>query len=270
MKVYISVDMEGIAGITHFDQTGPEGGDDYARARRLMVQETNATVEGALEGGATEVVVNDAHGAMRNLLLEELHPAACLVSGSPKPLSMMEGIDGSCACAFLVGYHSRAGSRGVLSHTYRSTVAEWRVNGRPLGEMGLNAALAGEFGVPVVLVAGDSAVTEEARELLGSIETVVVKEYVARQAALHLPLARVRALLREAAARAARRAGEISPLRVPGPVTVEIKFVHGGLADAAQLLPGSQRLDDLTVAYRAPDYLTAFRAGRALVVLAGS
>lgn len=268
MRVYISADMEGISGIVHFDQAEKEGSEDYARARRLMTREVNAAVEGALEGGATEVVVNDAHATMRNLLLEELHPAARLISGSPKPLSMVEGLDSGFHCAFFIGYHARAGSRGVLSHTYSGGVAEYRVNGRVLGETGMNAAVAGEYGVPVALVSGDSAVVAEALALLGPVEAVVVKEYVARNAALNLPPQVVHGLLREAARRAVARAPEFPPLRVDRPVDLQIRFVHSGLADAAELMPGARRLDDLTLAYQAPDFLTAYRAGRALIALA--
>ncbi|MEW6546229.1 MAG: M55 family metallopeptidase [Bacillota bacterium] len=269
MKVYISADMEGISGIVHFDETGREGGEDYQRARRLMTREVNAAVEGALEAGATEVVVNDSHGSMRNLLLEELHPAVRLISGSPKPFSMVQGLDESFHCAFFIGYHARAQSRGVLSHTYSGTVAEYRVNGRVLGETGMNAAVAGEYGVPVVLVSGDSAVVAEARALLGPVETVAVKEYVARSAALSLPPQVVHGLLREAARRAVARTREIPPLRIERPVDLQVRFVHSGLADAAELMPGAQRLDDVTLGYRAPDFLTAYRAGRALIALAG-
>ncbi|MDI6893509.1 MAG: M55 family metallopeptidase [Bacillota bacterium] len=268
MKVYVSADLEGISGIVHWDETGKEGGEDYQRARRLMTREVNAAVEGALEAGAAEVVVNDSHGSMRNLLLEELHPAARLISGSPKPLSMVQGLDGGFRCAFFVGYHARAGSRGVLSHTYTGSVAEYRVNGRVMGETGMNAAVAGEYGVPVVLVSGDSTVVEEARALLGPIETVAVKEYVARNVAASLPPEKVHALLREAARRAVTRAGEIPPFRVDRPVELHTRFIHSGLADAAELMPGALRIDDVTVGYRAPDFLTAYRAGRALMALA--
>ncbi len=268
MKVFISVDLEGISGIVHFDETGKEGGSDYERARRLMTRETNAAVEGAVQGGATEIVVNDAHGDMRNLLIEDLHPAARLLNGSPKPLSMMQGLDSTYSAVFLIGYHSRAGSQGVLSHSYSTSVAEYRVNGQVFGEAGMNAAVAGEFGVPVALVAGDSTVVEEARRLLGPVETVKVKEYVVRTAALHLPPARAQELLREGARKALGRVREIPPFRVQRPVHLEIRFIHSGLADGAELLPGCQRVDEVTVGYDAPDFLTAYRAGRALMALA--
>ncbi len=271
VKVYISVDMEGIAGVVAWEQTSPEG-RDYDRFRLLMTKEANAAVEGALAGGATEVVVNDSHANMRNIIPEELSPEARLISGSPKPMSMVEGLDGSYDAAFFIGYHARAGSPGVLSHTYSSTVMEFRVNGRPFGEVGMNAALAGAYGVPVALVAGDSSAVEEARELLGHLGplgAVAVKRHVGRSAAASLHPERARALIREAAAEAVRQSANIRPFIVEQPVRVELRFSNSGLADGAELMPGVVRVDGVTVAYEAPDYPTALRAARAMIALAG-
>src|SRR2546428_975833 len=147
-----------------------------------MAAEANAAIEGAVEAGATTIVVNDSHWLVRNLLAEELNQAAVLVSGGPKPRSMMEGIDGGFDAAFCIGYHVRAGTRNaILDHTYADCIHEARLNGRPVGELGLNAALAGGFGVPVVLVIGDKALAAEARELLGEgVRPVIVKEAVSR------------------------------------------------------------------------------------------
>src|ERR1041385_8119040 len=147
MRVYISVDMEGIAGVVHESQTDPATpafAAEYGRFRRLMTTEANAAVEGALAAGATRVLVNDSHWFMRNLLAEELHPAAELLSGGPKLLSMMEGIEQGFDAAMLIGYHARAGAAaGSIDHTYTSRVYEARLNGRAVGELGINAALAG-------------------------------------------------------------------------------------------------------------------------------
>src|SRR3989475_11899904 len=188
MGVYISVDMERIAGVVREPQTNPgdpRGASEYARFRKLMTAEANAAIEGALEAGASQVLVNDSHWFMRNLLAEELNQAAVLVSGGPKPRSMMEGIDGGFDAAFCIGYHARAGTRNaILDHTYADCIHEARLNGRPVGELGLNAALAGGFGVPVVLVSGDNALAAEARELLGEgVRPVIVKEAVNRHPA---------------------------------------------------------------------------------------
>ena len=167
MRVYISVDMEGIAGVVHESQTDPTTpafAAEYARFRRLMTAEANAAVEGALAAGATRALVNDSHWFMRNLLAEELHQAAELVSGDPKPRSMMQEIDqpGGFDAALCIGYHARAGTRNaILDHTYADRIHEVRLNGKPVGELGLNAALAGVHGVPVALVSGDNLLDEE-------------------------------------------------------------------------------------------------------------
>jgi D-amino peptidase len=202
MNVLISVDMEGISGVVAEEHTSSNH-KEYERFRKLMTAEANAAVEGALAGGASRVVVNDSHGGMANILIEELNPAAELISGSPKPFAMMQGIGPDVDVAFFVGYHGASGAgAAILSHTWTYRIVEARLNGQMVGETGLNAALAGAYGVPVVLVAGDTAVTEEARALLGKIETVAVKEGVTRTAArcLHPEVAREK--IRQAAERA--------------------------------------------------------------------
>jgi len=270
LKVYISADMEGIGGVVSWDETGREGNQgDYDRARRLMAGEVNAAIEGALAAGATEILVNDSHGSMRNLIIEDLNPAARLISGSPKLMSMMEGLDGSFDAVFFIGYHARATTPGVLNHTYTGSLLEYRVNGQVFGETGMNAATAGEHGVPVVLVTGDGTVCAEARALLGDVETVAVKEHVGRYAANSLHPQRARALIREAAERALRDLGRIEPFRVTRPVRVELKFNSTALADGACLMPGVERVDDLTASWEGPDYLSAVRAARAMISLAG-
>src|SRR5438874_3518790 len=181
--------MEGVAGVVHESQTDPTTpafAAEYGRFRRLMTAEANAAVEGAVAAGATRVVVNDSHWFMRNLLAEELHPSAELLSGDPKPRSMVQGIDqGGFDAALFIGYHARAGTRNaILDHTYADRIHEVRLNGKPVGELGLNAGLAGVHGVPVALVSGDSALAAEAKDLLGAgVATVIVKQAVSRHAA---------------------------------------------------------------------------------------
>src|SRR6266513_280779 len=161
MRVYISVDMEGIAGVVHESQTDPTTpafAAEYGRFRRLMTAEANAAVEGALAAGATRVLVNDSHWFMRNLLAEELHQAAELVSGDPKPRSMVQGIDAGFDAALFIGYHARAGTRNaILDHTYADRIHDVRLNGKSVGELGLNAGVAGVHGVPIALVSGACA-----------------------------------------------------------------------------------------------------------------
>ena len=273
MRVYISVDMEGIAGVVHEDQTNPVDprcAPEYARFRKLMTAEANAAIEGALEAGASQVLVNDSHWFMRNLLAEDLNQAAVLVSGDPKRWSMMEGIDGDFDAAMCIGYHARAGTKNaVLDHTYTDRVLEARLNGRPVGEFALNAALAGSFGVPVVLASGDNALAAEAKELLGdAVHCVVVKEAVSRHAAKSVAPAVACRLIRDAAADALRQKPLPRPYIVQAPISLEVDFQLTVMADRAELLPGAKRAGPRTIAYMHEDYRELFRAWRALYNLA--
>jgi D-amino peptidase len=273
MRVYISVDMEGIAGVVHESQTDPDTpafAAEYDRFRRLMTAEANAAIEGALEAGATGVLVNDSHWHMRNLVPELLHEGAQLLSGSPKPWSMMEGIEGGFDAALFIGYHARAGTRhAILDHTYADRVLDVRVNGRPLGELGLNAAVAGAHDVPVELVSGDSALAAEAVELLGDqILTVVVKEAVGRHAAKSIAPAVACRLIREGAVRALKRRSK--PFAIKGPATFEVDFHQSISADLAEVCPGVQRTGARTVTFTQQDYLEAFRTWRATLTLSSA
>lgn len=272
MRVYISVDMEGVAGVVHEDQTDPvdpRHAGEYNRFRRLMTAEANAAIEGALAAGAGTVLVNDSHWLMRNLLAEELHPAAELLSGGPKFRSMMEGVALGFDAALCIGYHARAGTRhGVIDHTYTSRVHEARLNGRPVGELAINAALAGTYGVPVALVSGDQTLAEEARAVLGpSVETVVVKHAVGRFAARSLAPTEACRRIREGVQAALGR--RHAPLVLPAPIRLEVEFALTQMADMAELVPGSERLDGRTLAFVHDDYREVFRAWRALYNLAG-
>ena len=263
MNIYISIDMEGIAGVAHEDQTDPidpKHAGEYGRFRRLMTEEANAAIEGALEAGAESVLVNDSHWLMRNILAEELHPAAELLSSGPKRHSMVEGIDQGFEAALFIGYHARAGTqRATIDHTYTDRIYEVRLNGRPVGELGLNAALAGAFGVPVAMVSGDQAVAAETHELLGpDVVTVIVKQAVSRYAARSLAPAVARRHIREGVVRALARRHQ--PWVVERPVTIEVDFVKTVMADLAELVPGSVRRGGRTVSYTHQNYPEAFRA----------
>jgi D-amino peptidase len=272
MRVYISIDMEGIAGVVHEDQTDPidpRHAGEYNRFRRLMTNEANAAIAGAVEAGAAGVLVNDSHWLMRNLLAEELNPLAELMSGGPKRLSMVEGIDGGFDAAMFIGYHARAGTRhATIDHTYTSRVYETRINGQPVGELTLNAAMAGVHGVPVALVSGDQALAAEASALLGKgVETVVVKEAVGRFAARSLAPSVACERIRAGAEAALRR--KHTPFRIAPPIKLEVDFVVSQMADMAELVPGSMRTGGRTVSYAAEDYREVFRAWRAMYNLAG-
>ena len=268
MKVYISCDMEGISGVVAGKQT--DNGEEYKRAQKLMTGEVNAAIEGALAGGASEILVNDSHGSMRNILIEELNPNAQLISGSPKPLSMMQGIDGSSFdAAFFIGYHAQAGTAySVLDHTYSGIVYQVSLNGRPMGETGLNAALAGYFGVPVVLVTGDKLLVEEATALLGTVEGVAVKESCGRYAARCLVPEAVHELIHEAAQSALSRKGR-KPFIVEPPITLAVDFTSSANLDMAELIPGSRRTGGRHIEYTHDDLLTIYKVWRATLKLAG-
>jgi len=267
MKILISVDMEGISGVVTSDHTSSDH-KEYERFRKLMTAEANAAIEGALAGGARQVIVNDSHGGMTNILIEELNPAAELISGSPKPWGMMQGIGPDVDGVFLVGYHAASGTgAAVLEHTWNSRrLADAQLNGHTVGEMGLNAALAGAYGVPVLLVSGDRAIVEEARALLGEIETVAVKDGITRSAArcLHPEMAQER--IRQAAERALKLS--VPPFVVPPPITLRIVFQRALHADMAALLPGSVRADGRTVEWTGEDMPTVYRVFRAMAALA--
>lgn len=279
MRIYISVDMEGIAGVVHEDQTNPVDprcATEYGRFRRLMTQEANAAVEGALAGGAKAVVVNDSHWTMRNLLAEELHPAAELISGGPKSWSMMEGVERGHDAVFCIGYHAKAGTaNAILDHTYTDRILDVRLNGTSLGELGLNAALAGSYGLPVVLVSGDEAFAKESRQLLGDgLTAISVKVGVSRHAARSISPAESCRRIREAAERVVKEGVlgrfKVEPFRPAAPVRLEVDFRVTVEADLASMMPGASRPGPRTVGYQHDDYREVFRAFRTFFNLAGT
>lgn len=267
MKIYISADIEGVAGVVHGDQLGPQGGSEYQRARLQMTREVNAVVEAALSLGASEVVVNDGHANQRNILIEELNEEAILICGSPKPLTMMEGISDEFDAAVFVGYHSRMGSPGTMSHTMSGgSIASIRVNGQVLGETGLNAALAGYFGVPVVLVTGDSELAREARTDLGEVETVSVKGAIWHTVARCLHPKKAARLIREAASSALSDLNRFKPFVISGPVTLEVEYLNPAKLQMVARTPNYERVGELTLRKVCKDYLEGYRWMRAMCV----
>jgi len=274
MRVYVSVDMEGIAGVSH---PGPTRRTDseYPAAADLMVGETNAAIAGAVAGGATDILVNDSHGGMYNLRPEAVDPAARLLQGQ-KPWSMVAGaapVDGGPAfdVALFVGYHARAGHpTGTIAHTYTGGPVETRLNGRPTGEYGFNALALGAWGIPVGLVAGDDALAAEVEGWLPWAERIVVKQGFGSNAAASLHPERAREAIRTGAARAVERAraGELRVLEVDRPVVIEVDYRRGLEADYAAIVPGAERIGDRTVRHPGPDPLTAYRGFLAGVRLA--
>ena len=268
LKVYISADMEGVTGMVSGSQVSSSG-RDYSVGRELMIAETNTAIAAAFEAGATEVVVNDSHGSQTNLLPTKIDRRAVLITGSPKPLGMMQGIDGSFDAVIFIGYHARASTvSGVLDHTFSGQLKHVRLNGQEVGEYGLNGSLAGHFGVPVVFISGDKAVLEQARELIPGIEGVAVKEAIGVTAArtLHPEEARERIAAGIKAA-LARRKG-IQPVRLSQPVTLEIELARTSQADNAMLVPGMERISGRVVSYTAPNMVVAYKVSRLIMQLA--
>ncbi len=274
MRVYISVDMEGVAGVSHPRPTNRTD-SEYPSAADLMTGEANAAIEGALAAGATEVLVNDSHGGMYNLRPEHLNPAARLLQGQ-KAWSMIAGAgprDGvaSFDVALFIGYHARAGHpTGTIAHTYTGGPTETRLNGQPTGEYGFNALALGAWGIPVGLVAGDDALAAEVATWLPWAERVVVKEGYGTHAAASLHPDRARALIRGSSVAAVERAraGGLRLLEVERPVVIEVDYRRALEADYAAIPPPAERVGDRTVRHAADDAIAAYRGFLAGVRLA--
>jgi D-amino peptidase len=269
MKILIAADMEGVSGVTRWEETESTHGE-YSRFRRIMTNEVNAAIEGSAEGGADELIVADGHGEGTNILIEELDHRARLNSGGNSPLSMVQGLDGATAGIIFIGYHARAGSpNAVLAHTWSSgRIANLWLNGTLVGEYGLNAAVAGHFGVPVLMISGDQSACAQAVELLGELETVVVKQASGYFAAECLSPKTTIPMIRESAKRAVLRLKDGTspkPFMVKTPVSVTIEFRQPEAADRAVRLPGTKRLDGLRIDFMVPDMLAAFAGFRAAV-----
>lgn len=256
-KVYISADMEGVTGVVSIDDV-LAGHLNYERFRHLMTQDVNSAIEGVLEAGASEVLVNDSHGGMTNILLEELHPSATLISGVNKPLYMMEGVDKSFECAMFIGYHSMVGGRGVLSHTF-SGASCVLLNGRPTSEGEVNAMIAGAMGVPVTMVSGDQHAVSELKEVLGDLEGAVVKYAIDRSSARCIHPSLTKQIIKEAARRGYMKARSVKPYTARSPITLEFEFLQPSMAARAAYLPFVDQLDPRTVRVSAPDPISAWR-----------
>lgn len=275
MRVLISADMEGVCGVTSWVQVmPPEYGNEanstveYERARARLTQEVNAAVEGALAAGAEEVIVNEAHNGMRNLLPEDLHPEVRFITGSDKELGMVQGIEEpGIGAVFYVGYHAKAGTpHAPLAHTWTGYINDVRFNGRSIGEYGMNAAIAGHFGVPVTLVTGDDKAVAQVRELLGEqVVGVVVKEGYSTFSAIHLHPQRAQKLIREGAEQAVQQAATAKPWTLPQDCQVEIEFDHQARADQCLFTPGVSRAGERTVSYAARDALFFNQVFRAIM-----
>jgi len=259
LKVFISVDMEGISGVINWEEVS-RNGQDYSLFRRLMTEEANAAVEGALAAGATEIVVRDSHGSARNILPDLLHSQAMLIRDwGGSPLSMMEGLDESFDAVIFIGYHARANTPdATLDHTMTGAFYEVTLNGLPMPEAGINAFIAGQFGVPVVLVAGDQAICNQTKELLGEVETVAVKKGIG-QAALMLSPQKARALIKEKTTAALKRLSDFKPYKLSPPYTMIITYKDEERANETAWLPGAKRVGPTSVSFTSSDFMDILR-----------
>ena len=272
MKIFLSTDMEGTAGVVDWDQCVGDS-PEAAAGRKLLLAEVNAAIEGALEGGATEVVLNDSHYNMRNFPADELAGQASYISGSHKPLYMMQGLDGSFGAVLFISYHGSVGACAGLSHTYNPrAVVEARINGVVTGEAGINALVAAHYGVPVVLVTGDRVACEETEKLMPGVHCAVVKEHVSRLAAHSLHPVKARELILQTArqALAGAVAGEASAPPYERPVRLEVSVRTTDIAEAAAWVRGVERVGDRELVFAGDDLLSVYQSFCAAILLTRS
>ena len=262
-KVFISADMEGISGISGSDQLSATGAE-YGRSRKMMADDVNAAIRGARRGGATEIVVNDSHGTMRNLRLEDLDPRVHLISHSFKASGMMEGLDESFDAVIFVGYHAKAGNPGGLfAHTGSGVVRDVRVNGRSLGEGGLNTMVAAAYGVPVALVTGDDVAVKQVGETATTAKTVAVKRAINPRAVELRPFTVVHTEIEAAAYEGVRDAKKFPPQRASA-YQVEVQFQDVAIPEVARHLPGMSRPAPDTIGFSADSMPKAYTLIRLL------
>ncbi|CAM3717236.1 M55 family metallopeptidase [Mesobacillus zeae] len=268
MKLYISADMEGITGLadhTHVDSAK----QNYERGRLIMTNEVNSVVTSGFEHGCTEILVNDSHSQMNNLLVELLHPETQLITGGVKPFSMVEGLDETFGGVIFVGYHARASMKGVMSHSMIFGVRNMFINDVAIGELGFNAYVAGYYGVPVLMVAGDDQAAKEAGSLIPGVLTVPVKETITRSAVKSLTPAKASELIREKTALALQNIGKAEPLSPPNQPVLKIEFANYGQAEWAALMPGTELEEGTTIVrFHAKDILEAYKAMLVMTELA--
>lgn len=269
MKIYILVDAEGISGVVNHDMQVKPDSPRYEETRRLIMSDLNAAIDGAVEGGAAEIVVYDMHYYGTNVALEALHPKAKAVLGKPPKILPPAGIDGSVKALFMIGYHSMAETEGgLLSHTYTLDMKALRLNGVLMGEIGLEAAIAGSRGVPLALLSGDDAAMEEGKALIGRFEGACVKTGTGNRSALCLPLSKSSSLIKKRAKSALKGLKSFNPYRVKPPYTIEIEFYNESSQEKAAALEGVVRKGERVIELAGDDlaslwegFLSGYTAG---------
>ena len=254
LKIYISADMEGVVGVVTNEQLGPQG-FEYQRFREFMTQEVNAAIEGAFSAGATQIVISDSHGNGQNLLIEKLPANVLIVRSWPRPLGMMQGIDSSFAGAIFIGYHAATTNpEGVRAHTLSSArLADVKLNGQSVSEAGLNAAIAGHFGVPVIMVSGDDVVVKETKTLLGDIEGATVKWALGFHSAMTMTPESSTRLIRETSHRAVQRLKEFKPYKLTTPIKLDVTFKNYRPSEVLSYLSIVERTDSHTIRFVGKD-----------------
>lgn len=260
MKIYISADMEGVVGVVTGDQLGPQG-FEYERFREFMTQEVNAAIEAAFEAGATEIVVSDSHGNGENLLIEKLPKNILLVRSWPRPLMMMQGIDETFAGAIFIGYHAgTTNPQGVRAHTISSArLADVQLQGVSVSEAGLNAAIAGHFNVPVIMVSGDDVVVKETTALLGDVEGATVKWASGFHSAKTLMPEAANQLIREKVKKAIGRIGDFKPYKLKAPIRLDVRFKNYRPAEMLSYLSIVERTDAHSIRFTGKDIVEVSR-----------
>jgi D-amino peptidase len=257
LKVYISADMEGVGGVSTWDVQASAKGREYEQFRRLMTLEVNAAIAGAFDAGATDVIASDSHGDAQNIDVELLDSRARLIRAWPRPLGMMQGVDSTFDAVVFIGYHAREGrADAVLAHTFSGDEVV-KLNGVEMSEAGYNAAIAGDFGVPVVFLSGDQTICSDAKELLGPIETAAVKQAIGFHSARMIPPGEAQALIREGVKRGVGRRKDLKPFRVTHPIKTEVRFNEIVKAELASYIPGVDRTSGNTIVFTAPDMVAA-------------
>jgi D-amino peptidase len=268
VKIYISIDIEGIAGVPSWE-FGSRKRMDYSIGRDLMVGELNAAIEASLESGAKEIIVNDSHGSMINLEPAKVHKAAKLLQGEVKPWSMMEGMDKKFDAAFFIGYHAMAGTfMGNMCHTYAGVISEAKVNGVPWGEIELNGAFCGMNKTPLVFVSGDESIVDETKKIMPDVITVAVKKAYGMRAALSLHPEEAQLKIREGVKMALEMRKKIKPFLPKGPYTLEVKLREPDMADICSRIPGTTRTSGRDIVFKHKSYREIYRCFLSIMSMA--
>lgn len=260
LKVYISSDIEGVNGVVYPSQISKSGGNDYFKAKKQQIAELNHLIESIFEAGAEQVTVNDAHATMDNIDITELHPQAELITGKPKLISMMNGLDESYSCVIFAGYHAKAGAdEGVLAHTFTTVFRNVYLNGEEIGEIGLNSIYAGTKSIPIAFLYGDEAACIEAKEVLGNIETVSTKRASSITSAVCKPNAKLFEELKTTIQKSLKNKDNWHIKTLPPPYELKISFSNKSSADLASLLPCIKKISPFEIIYTDNDYENIYR-----------